>query len=54
MLIEIYSNDFDSILKHLIDNNYKMLENFSNFNRVDNPGWDGTHQDFLFMDNAKI
>jgi len=50
MLIEIYRNEYDNITSYLNQYNYKMIENFSNFNYIDNPSWDGTHQDFLFMD----
>ena len=51
MLIEIYSYLYDEIISYLQDNNYTMIENFSGFNIIDNPGWDKTHQDYLFIDN---
>ena len=35
-------------------NNYKLHSNFTNYNKIDNPGWDGTHNDFLFIDNNHI
>ena len=50
MLIEIYTQEYNKLLSYLIDNDYKLLENFSKFNLHDNPGWDGTHQDYLFVD----
>lgn len=40
LLIEIYNVSFDDIHNHLTENNY---------NKEDNPGWDGTHNDYLFM-----
>lgn len=51
MLIEIYNFDYDNIYKFLIENNYSLHSNFSNYNPIDNPGWDGSHNDFLFIDN---
>lgn len=49
MLIEIYSNEYASIANFLHDKNYKLLSNFTNYNIIDNPGWDGTHNDYLFV-----
>lgn len=51
MLIEIYTNDYDSIVEYLLNNNYKLHSSFSNYNKIDNPMWDGTHNDFLFYDS---
>lgn len=52
MLIEIYSKDFKEIFNYLNSKNYKLHSNFTNYNKKDNPCWDGTHNDFLFMDNT--
>jgi hypothetical protein len=30
------------------DMNYILLENITNYNLLDNPGWDGSHNDYLF------
>ena len=49
LLIEIYKVNFDDIYNHLTVNNYKLICNFSNYNKEDNPVWDGTHNDYLFM-----
>ncbi|ADX06254.1 FkbM family methyltransferase [Organic Lake phycodnavirus 2] len=49
LLIEIYNVNFDNIHNYLTENNYKLCCNFSNYNKEDNPGWDGTHNDYLFM-----
>jgi hypothetical protein len=49
LLIEIYNVNFDNIYNYLTENNYKLCCNFSNYNKEDNPGWDGTHNDYLFM-----
>jgi len=51
MLIEIYTKDYDDIINFLKNKNYKLLSNFSNYNKIDNPLWDGTHNDYLFVDN---
>ena len=48
LLIEIYKEFFDDIHNYLTENNYKLCCNFSNYNKQDNPGWDGTHNDYLF------
>lgn len=48
LLIEIYKEKFNDIYKYLTENNYKLCCNFSNYNKQDNPGWDGTHNDYLF------
>jgi FkbM family methyltransferase len=49
LLIEIYINQMNDIHTYLTENNYKLICNFSNYNKNDNPGWDGTHNDYLFM-----
>jgi len=49
LLIEIYINQVNDIHNYLTENNYKLICNFSNYNKQDNPGWDGTHNDYLFM-----
>jgi FkbM family methyltransferase len=54
MLIEIYNKDYDDIIKYLEINNYILHSNFSNYNKIDNVGWDGTHNDYLFIDNTLI
>lgn len=48
MLIEIYNQDYENILKYLDDFNYEMICNFSGYNKKDNKGWDGSHNDYLF------
>lgn len=50
MLIEIYTKDYDNIITFLNDNNYSLLSNFTNYNSTTNPYWDGTHNDYLFID----
>jgi len=53
MLIEIYTNDYKNIVNYLNLNNYKLHSNLTNYNKIDNPGWDGTHTDFLFIEQEQ-
>ena len=54
LLIEIYSNEFNNILIYLESKYYFLHSNFTNYNHIDSPVWDGTHNDFLFCDKLKI
>lgn len=54
MLIEIYNKDFDNICNHLQNYNYILDCNFTNYNVIDNPNWDKTHNDFLFKYEKQI
>jgi FkbM family methyltransferase len=49
MLIEIYTKDYDEIVSFLKSKRYTLHSNFSNYNKITNPGWDGTHNDYLFV-----
>jgi FkbM family methyltransferase len=48
LLIEIYQNQYDQIVSFLARQGYDMIKCLSNYNKVSNPGWDGTHNDHLF------
>jgi hypothetical protein len=48
LLIEVYEDKKDIIFNYLVENNYLLLENITNYNKFDNPGWDGSHNDYLF------
>jgi FkbM family methyltransferase len=48
LLIEIYINEKDKIFDYLKSFHYCFLENITNYNFLDNPTWDGTHNDYLF------
>jgi FkbM family methyltransferase len=50
MLIEIYDKQYAEIIEFLENNNYILMCNFTNYNKTDNPFWEGTHNDFLFFD----
>jgi len=52
ILVEI-TNNFDIVHDLLISKNYELIENenghgISNFNKSDFPGWDESHNDYLF------
>lgn len=51
MLIEVYQKDYATIVSFLEGHHYTLLRNISNYNHHDNPGWDGTHNDYLFVDS---
>jgi len=53
LLIEIYSKDYDNIITFLKNYNYELLMSTTNYNYIDNPQWDGTHNDYLFKNNSK-
>ena len=50
ILIEIYTKDYKNILKFMQEKKYLLHSNFTNYNKKDNPGWDQTHNDYLFID----
>ena len=52
--IEIRNHHKEKIFNYLDNNQYCFLENLSNFNLTNNPRWDGTHQDYLFMDKSNF
>jgi FkbM family methyltransferase len=53
-LIEIYPAEQTEIVNLLASHGYELVENFSNYNHVTNPRWDGTHNDYLFIRSALI
>ena len=50
MIIEVYNDNYDEVCIFLTENGYVFVENVTQYNHKDNPGWDGTHNDYLFMD----
>jgi FkbM family methyltransferase len=50
MLIEVYTKEYDALCEYLSLRGYNLVENFTNYNLQDNPCWDGTHNDYLFVD----
>jgi len=48
MLIEIYEKDKKEIFDYLSFFGYECLENVTNYNPLNNPNWDGTHNDYFF------
>lgn len=49
MLIEVRNIQKQKIFNLLEKANYIFLENLSQYNKKDNPKWDGTHQDYFFQ-----
>jgi FkbM family methyltransferase len=52
LLVELQTANFRSTVGFLREQGYKPLGNLSNYNEGDNPGWDGTHNDYLFAHEA--
>lgn len=57
ILIELYPGEYDNVVEFLHLYNYKQYKcpytksfSFTNYNKIDNPNWDGTHNDYLFVD----
>tara|TARA_Y100000590_G_scaffold368256_1_gene428810 strand:+ start:1930 stop:2577 length:648 start_codon:yes stop_codon:yes gene_type:complete len=53
ILVEIYNKDELEITNYLKNKNYELHSNFTNYNKRDNPFWDGTHNDYLFKDSNR-
>ena len=50
MLIELYTVDYDATVEFLAANGYALHSSVSNYTKHTNPGWDGSHNDYLFVD----
>ncbi|HAR63513.1 MAG: hypothetical protein DKM50_09215 [Candidatus Margulisiibacteriota bacterium] len=48
ILVEIYTPTFLDTVNFLLRNDYALITNITGFNPIDNPAWDGTHNDYLF------
>lgn len=48
LLIEIYKWDYEKIVSFLEQKGYGLVECFSNYNPISNPGFTGIHNDYLF------
>jgi FkbM family methyltransferase len=48
ILIEIYNHQYSEIVSLLSSQGYELVTCLSNYNKDSNPGWDGTHNDYLF------
>ena len=49
ILIEILKDDYDKIVEYLNTNNYHIYSNFSYYTKENHRRWDGTHNDYLFV-----
>lgn len=54
ILIEVYTVDYDTLVQFLAEKGYALHSSFSNYSKQTNPGWDGTHNDYLFVDTHPI
>ncbi len=52
ILIEVYKEHYNSIMSFMNEHQYECIENFSNYNKTDNPIWDGLTNDYLFQDET--
>ena len=52
LLIEIYPKEYDGIIDFLNQHKYRLHSTFSNYTKVTNPGWDGLHNDYMFVDTT--
>jgi FkbM family methyltransferase len=50
ILAEVYTPSFYEVVSYLLSQDYSLLCNITNFNSGDNPQWDGSHNDYLFID----
>jgi FkbM family methyltransferase len=48
ILIEVYNFDKEVLFNFMLENNYDLVCNLSDFKNSDNLIWDGTHDDYLF------
>lgn len=48
ILAEIYTSSFNDVNSFLLQNGYELLANVTGYNHIDDPAWDGTHNDYLF------
>jgi FkbM family methyltransferase len=48
ILIELYPTNYEHAVRHLDEVGYELLASYSNYNKIDNPEWDGTHNDYVF------
>jgi hypothetical protein len=49
--IEVRNHHKQKIFDYLLKKQYSFLECLTNFSLTHNPQWDGTHQDYLFIDD---
>ena len=49
--IEVRNHHKEKIFDYLFKKQYRFLECLTNFSLTNSPRWDGTHQDYLFIDD---
>jgi FkbM family methyltransferase len=51
MLIEVYKHKFNELTFFLDTHGYSLVENMSMYSHETNPIWDGSHNDYLFIND---
>lgn len=51
IIIEVYEKQKKDIFKLMEENNYQLYSNLTNYNLLEFPSWDGSHNDYLFKIN---
>ena len=51
ILVEILKDDYQKIVDYLNIHSYKLICNFSDYNKNNHRRWDGTHNDYLFKND---
>jgi FkbM family methyltransferase len=54
VIIEIHDELKQDIFDFMSSVKYIVLDNLTNYNNIDFPPWDGTHNDFLFVSDIKL
>lgn len=49
ILIEVYNSQYKEMIEFMLSKRYALVENISGYSPITNPGWDGTHNDYLFQ-----
>ena len=49
ILVEVYDYQKNDIFSYLFSKGYDLFDSITNYNHVSNPGWDGSHNDYLFI-----
>lgn len=50
--VEIRNFNKNEIIRLLKEKNFKLVKNLTNFNKSNNPKWDGSHDDYLFVNHV--
>jgi hypothetical protein len=48
LLIEVYTGEKEALESLLMSHGYRLIESMTGYNPIDNPHWDGSHNDFFY------